>query len=226
MGKETSKRIQTSFLNSAEKKALIWMAKRLPKWMTSDCLTYIGVAGSVLFLIGGILACYNIYYLWISILGLVIHWYGDSMDGTLARVRETQRPVYGFFIDHTLDAVTTAFICIGAGFSPMFRMDVALLVLTGYLALSVYTYIRIILKNEFCLTYGKFGPTEFRLLLIIICLLYMYTPMNQYQYEILSCSFSIFDILGIIISAILILIYLIQFIKDKAIFAKQDPLKK
>lgn len=226
MGKETSKRIQTSLLNSVEKKALIWMAQRQPEWVTSDLLTYIGVAGSVLFLIGGILAKCNNYYLWISILGLVIHWYGDSMDGTLARVRDIQRPLYGFFIDHTLDVVTTAVICIGAGLSPMFKMEVALFVLTGYLALSVYTYIGIILKNEFCLTYGKFGPTEFRLVLVIMSILYMYTSMSEYQYVIFSYSCGIFDILGIVISIILGLIYLIQFIKDKAIFAKQDPLKK
>lgn len=163
--------------------------------------------------------------LWMASLGLVIHWYGDSMDGTLARVRNTQRPVYGFFIDHTLDVVTTALIFIGVGCSPMFRMDVALFAFSGYLGLSIYTYIGMILKDEFRLTYGKLGPTEFRLLLILMCILYMYTPWSQYTYEIGGMQFGLFDILGGIITAILYLIYLIQFVKDRRYFAEKDPFK-
>ncbi len=225
MGKEKSERIQTSFLNSAEKKALVWLAGRQPKWMTSDILTYIGVFGSVLFAVGCFLANSNVFYLWMASLGLVIHWYGDSMDGTLARVRNTQRPVYGFFIDHTLDVVTTALIFIGVGCSPMFRMDVALFAFSGYLGLSIYTYIGMILKDEFRLTYGKLGPTEFRLLLILMCILYMYTPWSQYTYEIGGMQFGLFDILGGIITTILYLIYLIQFVKDRRYFAEKDPFK-
>lgn len=225
MGKEKSERIQTSFLNSVEKKALVWLAGRQPKWMTSDILTYIGVFGSVLFTVGCFLANSNVFYLWMASLGLVIHWYGDSMDGTLARVRNTQRPVYGFFIDHTLDVVTTALIFIGVGCSPMFRMDVALFAFSGYLGLSIYTYIGMILKDEFRLTYGKLGPTEFRLLLILMCILYMYTPWSQYTYEIGGMQFGLFDILGGIITAILYLIYLIQFVKDRRYFAEKDPFK-
>ena len=225
MGKEKSERIQTSFLNSAEKKALVWLAGRQPKWMTSDILTYIGVFGSVLFAVGCFLANSNVFYLWMASLGLVIHWYGDSMDGTLARVRNTQRPVYGFFIDHTLDVVTTALIFIGVGCSPMFRMDVALFAFSGYLGLSIYTYIGMILKDEFRLTYDKLGPTEFRLLLILMCILYMYTPWSQYTYEIGGMQFGLFDILGGIITAILYLIYLIQFVKDRRYFAEKDPFK-
>ena len=225
MGKEKSERIQTSFLNSAEKKALVWLAGRQPKWMTSDILTYIGVFGSVLFAVGCFLANSNVFYLWMASLGLVIHWYGDSMDGTLARVRNTQRPVYGFFIDHTLDVVTTALIFIGVGCSPMFRMDVALFAFSGYLGLSIYTYIGMILKDEFRLTYGKLGPTEFRLLLILMCIVYMYTPWSQYTYEIGGMQFGLFDILGGIITTILYLIYLIQFVKDRRYFAEKDPFK-
>ena len=141
MGKETSTRIQTSILNEAEKKALIWLAQRQSKWITSDFLTYMGVLGAVVCALGFILANVNVHYLWLSSLGLVINWYGDSLDGTLARVRNTQRPIYGFFIDHSLDAITICIMCIGAGLSPMFKLDVALVVLAGYLVLSIYTYV-------------------------------------------------------------------------------------
>ena len=200
MGNESSERIQTSILNKMEKKLLIWLAQRQPAWITSDFLTFIGVIGAVLFAIGGILAHIDTKFLWLASLGLVINWYGDSLDGTLARVRRTQRPVYGFFIDHTLDAVTTCLIFLGAGLSPMFRMDVALAALAGYLSLSIYTYVCTIVKEEFCLTYGKLGPTEFRLLLILLNILYMYTSWSEWRINWYGLEWGIFYILVIIIT--------------------------
>ena len=89
MGKESAERIQTSILSKAEKKALVWLAQRQPEWMTSDTLTYIGVLGTVVYAIGGWLSNTDIRYLWLSSFGLVLHWYGDSLDGTLARFRNT-----------------------------------------------------------------------------------------------------------------------------------------
>lgn len=224
MGKENSKRIQTSLLNNAEKKVLIRLAKRQPKWMTSDMLTYIGVFGSALYMLGGWLANTNIHFLWLASLGLIIHWYGDSLDGTLARVRNTQRPVYGFFIDHSLDAVTTCMIFIGSGLSPVFRMDVALFILIGYLCLSVYTYICTILKGEFRLTYAAMGPTEFRLLLILINMLYLYVPCMKRHYNLGQYDLGLFDIIGVLVGLALFLIYICQLIKDGRAFSKQDPL--
>ena len=226
MGKETSKRIQTSILNNAEKKVLIWLAQRQPKWMTSDCLTYIGVFGSVLYMVGGWLTNININYLWLSSFGLFVNWYGDSLDGTLARVRNTQRPVYGFFIDHTLDAPTTCMIFIGVGLSPLLRMDVALFILAGYLCLSVYTYICTILKNEFRLTYGYMGPTELRLLLILSNTVYIYVPAVKHHYHIGNIELGLFDIIGIVVGTLLFLAYICREVKDGRTFAAQDPLKK
>lgn len=225
MGKETAKRIQTSILNGIEKKALIWLAQRQPKWITSDMLSYIGVFGSALYMLGGWLANKNINFLWLASLGLIIHWYGDSLDGTLARVRNTQRPIYGFFIDHTLDAVTTCMIFFGAGFSPLFRMDVALFILAGYLCLSIYTYICTILKGEFCLTYGFMGPTEFRLLLILINMLYVYVPCMRQSYNLWTYNLGVFDIIGLSVGLVLFLIYVCQLVKDGRFFSKQDPLR-
>ena len=93
MGKESSTRIQTSILNRAEKVALVWLAKRQPRWVTSDFLTYLGVLGAVLYAVGCFLANDNIQYLWLASLGMVVNWYGDSLDGTLARVRVLLRPI-------------------------------------------------------------------------------------------------------------------------------------
>ena len=177
MGNEKAERIQTSFLNALEKKALIWLAHRQPRWMTSDMLTYIGVVGAAICALGYFLSNWNIYWLWLSSFGLFVNWYGDSLDGTLARVRQIQRPIYGFFIDHSLDAITICFMCIGGGLSAVFKMEVAMLILVGYLVLSIYTYICTILKDEFRLTYGGgFGPTELRLAIMLLNTIVMYTP--------------------------------------------------
>ena len=123
MGKETSERIQTSVLNAAEKKVLVWLAQRQPAWVTSDFLTYTGVVGALVCAVGFVLAHIDKNYLWISSLGLVINWYGDSLDGTLARVRNAQRPVYGFFIDHVYRSWSFAHVqarCSDAGISGLF----------------------------------------------------------------------------------------------------------
>ena len=226
MGKETSQRIQTSLLNAAEKKVLVWMAERLPGWVTSDILTFLGVGGAVVCAVGFVLANQDVMWLWLSSLGLVINWFGDSLDGTLARVRNTQRPVYGFFIDHTLDAVTQCIMFVGAGLSPMFRLDVAFLVLAGYLCLSVYTYIGAILKGEFRLTYSSFGPTEFRLIVILLNTLYMYTSWADSRFTLQGCEFGVFGAICFVVALILFAMYLVQFAKDKKVLANQDPLTK
>lgn len=225
MGKEESKRIQTSILNRAEKVALVWLAQRQPRWVTSDFLTYMGVIGALVYALGCVLAASNIMYLWLASFGMVLNWYGDSLDGTLARVRNLQRPVYGFFIDHSLDAITICIMCVGAGLSPMFRLDVALLVLAGYLVLSVYTYIVTIIKGEFRLTYSSFGPTEFRLVIILINTICMYTPWADIYVDVYGQHFGVYDIVGLAIAVFLFVAYFIQFSKDRKILSEQDPLK-
>ena len=125
MKQEQSKRIQTSLLNGVEKRVLVWLAQRQPRWITSDMLTAIGVVGAVVVAIGYLLSNYNISWLWLASLGFIINWYGDSLDGTLARVRGTQRPIYGFFIDHNIDGVTMALMCVGAGLSDMLNLYIA-----------------------------------------------------------------------------------------------------
>lgn len=225
MGKEQSERIQTSILNRAEKVVLIWLAERQPRWVTSDFLTYMGVIGALVYAVGCVLAAQNVMYLWLASFGMVINWYGDSLDGTLARVRNLQRPVYGFFIDHSLDAITICIMCIGAGLSPMFRLDIALLALAGYLVLSVYTYIVTIIKGEFRLTYSSFGPTEFRLVIILINILYMYTPWVGIKVVLYGQTLGVYDIIGLAISVFLFVAYFIQFLTDRKELSMKDPVK-
>lgn len=226
MGTEKAARIQTSILNGVEKKVLVWLAKRQPRWVTSDLLTYIGVFGAFVCGLGFTLSSLDIRWLWLSSAGLVINWYGDSLDGTLARVRNTQRPKYGFFIDHSIDAITITMMCVGAGLSPLLRLDLALCVLVAYLILSIYTYVCTIVTNQMRLTYGKLGPTEFRLIIIICNTLFIYTPWHTLQYNIVGITLGLFDIIALAVVAIIAILWTVQWLKDRKTLSKLDPLKK
>lgn len=225
MGNENAERIQTSLLNRAEKKALVWLAERQPAWVTSDFLSYVGVAGALLFALFCQLANGDVRYMWLASLGLVVNWYGDSLDGTLARVRNLQRPVYGFFIDHSLDALTTCMICIGVGLSPMMRFDIALVILAGYLCMSIYTYLSTIVMGKFRLTYGKLGPTEVRIIIILVSVLYIYNPWKDVAFEIAGQLWTVFDLIGCAVAVILFMIYILSMAADLRRLAKQDPAK-
>lgn len=230
MKQEQSKRIQTSVLNDLEKRVLIWLAQRQPRWMTSDMLTAIGVAGAIVVALGYMLSNYHIGWLWLASLGFVINWYGDSLDGTLARVRGTQRPIYGFFLDHNIDGITIAIMCIGAGLSGMLNLYIAMVVLALYLMLSISVYINAHLKGEFRLTYAGMGPTEFRLIMIVVNALFAtIAPLRNWAVcsDVFGTPIALgaFDIAGIIIAVVLVAIYLSNFYNDAKGYAEVDPAK-
>ena len=226
MTTERATRIQTSLLNGVEKRTLVWLAERQPQWVTSDLLTYLGIFGALLCGAGFALSSLDINFLWLSSFGLVVNWYGDSLDGTLARVRECQRPKYGFFIDHSVDAITITLMCVGAGLSPLLRLDVALGVLAAYLILSVYTYVCTIVTNKMRLTYGVMGPTEFRLLVILTNTLFIYTPWHTLSYTIGSATFSLFDLIALGVIGLIMLLWTNQWLSDRKQLSKLDPPKR
>lgn len=228
---EKSVRIQTSVLNGEEKKALLWLAERQPKWVNSDTLTFIGFIGSVIIAAGYILSNYNINFLWLASLGLVINWYGDSLDGTLARFRKQQRPVYGFYLDHTMDAINETLMFMGVGLSPFMRFDLSCILLALYLMLTLNVAMNAHLKGEFRLTYAKLGPTEFRLIIIIVnTVLIFVKPLSTWSYEIpwltSTLEFHALDVVGIAILIVLVLIYIITISQDLRYYSKVDPRPK
>ena len=201
--RKQSVRIQKSVLNAGEKKLLVWLASRMPSWVTSDMLTYTGMVGAFIIAVGYALSGLNINWLWLASFGFVVNWFGDSLDGTIARVRNTQRPVYGFFLDHNVDVVNEVLMFAGAGLSPLMRFDVALGVLVAYLMLSVYVYINAHLKNEFRLSYAGLGPTEFRIIVIIVNTLYIFIPaLRNLSFSVCSVSFSVLDIIAMVITVL------------------------
>lgn len=174
------KRETTTILSFIEKPVLKWLAEKLPPFFTPDILTVIGIIGSLLTGLGYFLSLKSDYYLWIASLGLLINWFGDSLDGTIARFRHIERPKYGFFIDHTLDSVSMVLIGIGVGLSPYARFDFVLLALVSYLLISILVYIKTFVYGVFKISYYGFGPTEVRLFIILINTIVFYFGIGNF----------------------------------------------
>ena len=159
-------RAKQFLLARPEARVLEWIARRLPARVMPDHLTALGVLAAL-----GIAGAYVLSngdgaWLWAASALLVVHWLGDSLDGTLARVRGTERPRYGYYLDHLVDAFATAAIGIGLGLSPYMLLAVGLVIVIAYLILSINTYLETHALGVFTLGYGRLGPTEARLMLI------------------------------------------------------------
>jgi archaetidylinositol phosphate synthase len=164
----TATREKTFLLARPEARVLEWIARRLPRRVMPDHLTLLGVLAAV-----GIAAAYALsnrdpVWLWAASGLLVVHWLGDSLDGTLARVRRTERPRYGYYLDHLVDAIATALIGLGLGLSPHMLLVTGLVIVVTYLVLSINTYLETNAFGVFSLGYGRLGPTEARLGLITL----------------------------------------------------------
>ncbi len=225
-----AQRIQTSFINGIEKRALVWLAKRMPRWVNSDMLTAVGTLGALIVAIGFALSCLNVQWLWLSSFGLLVNWFGDSLDGTLARVRDCQRPVYGYYVDHTVDCINEGLMFIGAGLSPFLHLDLALLAYAIYLVLTINVSINAHLKGEFRLTYFKLGPTEFRIIIVVANTLLIAIPAlaaiaNTHTLFGLTVTMHILDYVAAFIILAMALIYIVTTISDARKYAAIDPKK-
>jgi archaetidylinositol phosphate synthase len=161
-------RINNSLVGAVERKALAWLVRRIPASIGPDHLTAFGILGAGVTLLGYVLTAWSVSFLWLASLGLVIHWLGDSLDGSLARFRKIERPKYGYFLDQTIDVIGNLLITVGMGLSAFVRMDVALLALAGYHALSIYSLVKACVSGQFSVSLAGWGPTEMRLLIILM----------------------------------------------------------
>ena len=194
-------RVNDILLGPLERPALQYFARHMPAWVTPDKLTAFGMLGSVVIFTSYILTRYHPGFLWLASLGFVINWFGDSLDGTLARYRNIQRPIYGFFVDHSLDAMSEALIFISLGLSPYVRLDLALLALVGYLMMSVLVYIRTCVDGVFKISYGKLGPTEVRLIAILANTILFFSSNPQWNTAV--GTFGVYDLVAIAIIVLL-----------------------
>lgn len=160
-------RINNSFLAIGERRALQWLVERTPVSASPDQLTLLGLVGAFLVLVGFAASHASPWFVSLAMLGLFLNWLGDSLDGTLARHRNIERPDFGYFLDHACDLVSQTLIFIGLGLSPFFTMFSALLALSMYLLMTSFTYLKVLVLRTHHLSYYGMGATELRLLLAV-----------------------------------------------------------
>lgn len=212
-------RIQDNLLAASERRLLTWLCRRMPAWITPDILTALGVVGAIIIFAGYAATALSPHWLWLSILGYVIQWFGDSMDGSLARFRRIERPAFGYFIDHSCDGFTTLLIMTGIGFSPYVRLDVALLALIGYLLMSIHAYLSARVLGELQLSYLGAGPTELRFVLIALTLAMLILGPGPH----LIASLSGFDLIFGSAGFILTLLFVFQTLAIARRLARAEP---
>jgi phosphatidylglycerophosphate synthase len=215
-----ARRINQALTASIEKRALQWMAVRAPRWLGSDQLTVLGFAGQIGAGLAYALSRYNRYALLLVILCLVINWFGDSMDGTLARVRCQQRPRYGFYIDHMVDIFGSVALMCGLGFSGFLHWQTAIAMLIAFLLLASESYLATYTLSHFQLSQGIFGPTEIRILLILGNLALLRSPYST----ILGHRMLLFDLGGTIAAVCMFATVVVLTVRHTAQLFREEPL--
>jgi archaetidylinositol phosphate synthase len=172
-----AERVHQSILSAIEKKTLIWMAERLPPWLNSDHLTALGFVSLAAVGLSYWYSRHSKLGLALAAVFFILNWFGDSLDGTLARVRNRQRPRYGFYLDHVLDAFGSVFVFAGLALSGYMSERIAVGLLVAYLLLSIEVYLTTHTIGKFHLSFAAFSPTELRLLLIAGNIALLYKPL-------------------------------------------------
>ena len=185
-----AQRLQDSLVAGLEKRLLIWMAERTPCWVNPDHLTALGFASQLMTGVSYALARSNKLWLLAGIGFLALNWFGDSMDGTLARVRQQQRPRYGFYVDHILDSIGAVALMGGLALSGFMHPWIAIGLLVFFLLLSIQSYLATYTLGEFRMSFWSFGPTELRLLLVAGNLAVLRWPLVWHE------RFRLFDVGG------------------------------
>src|SRR5206468_4142060 len=187
-----------------EKKTLLWLARRMPAWVNSDQLTLLGFLGMILAGVCYFLAKWNALALIGAVVCLAVNWFGDSLDGTLARVRDKQRPRYGFYVDHIVDSFGAIFLIGGLGLSGYMTGTIAMGVIIAYFLLAIEIYLATYTIGVFRLSFGVWGPTELRIVLGIGSFVLLYKPIvtvagRQYLLCDVSGVIAIIGLIGIAI---------------------------
>ena len=213
---------EASFLLAVpEKRLLRWIAARLPRWILPDDMTALGVLAAA-----GVCAAYQLSneataWLWAASALLVVQWLGDSLDGTLARVRGIERPRYGYYLDHIVDALATAAIGIGLGLSPFMLLSVGTLIVVAYLVLSINVYLESQAFGRFSIGYGRVGPTEIRIVLIVLnTALALGAGLD---FGIASLQMTVFDVIGLAIAGAMITMLAIRVFGNLRELGRAEP---
>jgi archaetidylinositol phosphate synthase len=215
-----AKRVHTSVLAAAEKRCLIWMAERLPRAINSDHLTFLAAAA-----MAGAGVCYAIgptsaAAMLTAIVLLAVNWFGDSLDGTVARVRHHERPRYGFYVDHVLDVLGILFLLVGFSAGGFMTPLVAAGFLLFYYLLMVEIALATHAVGTFRISFWRFGPTELRILLAVGTLQLLRSP----SVSVFGERWLLFDIGGVIAMAALAVTFVVSAVRNGRLLYRLEPM--
>jgi phosphatidylglycerophosphate synthase len=204
-----------------EKRVLTAIARHLPRWVLPDDLTALGVASAIGICIAYLATNADHGWLWVASALLVVHWLGDSLDGTLARVRRIERPRYGYYLDHLVDAISTACIGIGLGLSPFMLLATGALIVVAYLMLSINVYLESYALGRFSIGYGRLGPTEVRVVLIALNVaLALGARLN---FELAGIGVTAFDVVGLGVAAVMLVLLVGRALSNLRRLSRDEP---
>ncbi|WP_091740007.1 CDP-alcohol phosphatidyltransferase family protein [Phenylobacterium immobile] len=208
-----------SWLDALERPTLLWLAARLPLWITPNILTAIGFAGAGVTFVGYLLTPYTSYGLFLASVGFVINWFGDSLDGTLARYRRIARNRFGYFLDNGLDMVAQFLIAIGIGLSGVINWELCFLAFSILLMTSSLSYIRAGVSPVHKLAYGGVGLTEMRLVGVFLNTLIFFVPSQTFG--VLPMTYP--NLLFLLWSVGTFIVFVASFVGQLRELAKEDP---
>jgi archaetidylinositol phosphate synthase len=216
-------RVHTSVLAGIEKRLLVWMAERMPSWVNSDHLTALGAMAMVGTAAAFAGAAVTPAALWLVPVTLAVNWFGDSLDGTLARVRNQQRPRYGYYLDHVVDIANTAALFTGLAFSGLCSPWTAMALLVGYLLLCGESFLATHALGVFRISFGGFGPTELRILLAVGAVVAIERPVVT-PFGIAPVA--LFDLGGVIGAVGMLVVFLASAARNTLALYRAEPLPR
>lgn len=217
-------RINDILLGRFERWALPRMAAALPTWVGPDTLTAIAILAAFGSAVAYALAGQNLAWLHVASLGLVVHWWGDSLDGTLARIRQIRRERYGLFVDHLCDSISAAALFVGMGAGGLMRLDLALALCVSVLLLMNLVHLVTLARDVFKISFGVFGPTELRLAAIALnTAVWAMGPTTIQLAGDLDIALTPFDLLALVAVPVLLGIYLVSSVRETALISRLDP---
>jgi archaetidylinositol phosphate synthase len=218
------KRVNDILLGPLERPAIAYLVKILPKWVTPDVLTFTGLFAGFLVFASYYLTNYNKAFLWLASFGLILNWFGDSLDGSMARYRKIERPRFGFYIDHNIDALVVSLIMLGMGISPYTHFHIAVLPLIMYLMMEVQAVAALYANNIFKISYGKLGPTEARAIAILLNAMLFF--VGSPRVSLFGSSYLILDVILVLISVLIFVLFVYSVAKVGRTLSRMESQSK
>jgi phosphatidylglycerophosphate synthase len=222
-GYVVKRRINDIALGRFERWVLPRMARALPHWVAPDHLTWLAAGAAIMGAGAYVATWYSLDWLWAANAALALHWWGDSLDGTLARVRNIPRERYGFYVDHQCDAISAVALFVGLGASPLMEFEIALGMLVALFLVMLLVGFVTIARDVFKISFAGLGPTEARIYLVA-CNLAVWALANP-SFGVLGWQLTLFDVLGLAGIAGLGVVYVAASLRERAKLARIDPPK-